>query len=502
MQLTLDSFSLKPFTKALTCLSKYGDELSIYATPDSLSLSATNASKSAYCRFKYEKLFFSKYNLSETPSSGDAWATEFEDMMSVTGQLMTKSLLYILKHRTVEKTVERCEMSIVEGHQPTDEETPQADQDMLENKLIIRLHCKHGVVKTHRLVLLTPSSLMAPGVPDALNESNLTIGPKAVKDMIEHFPLARGIKSDPQLIWSFGESEVELRSFESSIDSKGKAQLATELTISAEEFDVYNIYAPPTTIAFHLREFNATIAYADSMSLALDLRFTDPAAPLFIDVEGDNSETLFVISTSQVHGAMADAPSQHCQAMNNKKREREETPAQTSNKKPMKAVKKVEARMLSVPRTPGLDPGPSSVVPPRNSAQLSQLSMRNNTMPPPSFIPPRASTPLSRQVDPREPLFLQSSSQLSTADEEILRSSGLGVESMDAEELANLLEGDGEEVAFDFSSQDAGYHKFLERPHVDVGEPTDSFELEDQAGEIPPTQTAVDSKIFQALFED
>lgn len=64
---------------------------------------------------------------------------------------------------------------------------------------------------------------MAPGVPEVSNESNLTIGPKAMKDMIEHFPLARGAKSDPQLIWSFGESDVELRSLESSIDTKGSA---------------------------------------------------------------------------------------------------------------------------------------------------------------------------------------------------------------------------------------------------------------------------------------
>jgi cell cycle checkpoint control protein RAD9A len=78
-----------------------------------------------------------------------------------------------------------------------------------------------GVTKTHRLPLLTPTALMAPGLPDAINESNLTIGPKAVKDMIEHFPLAKGAKSDPQLIWSFGESEVELRSLESSFDPKG-----------------------------------------------------------------------------------------------------------------------------------------------------------------------------------------------------------------------------------------------------------------------------------------
>lgn len=62
---------------------------------------------------------------------------------------------------------------------------------------------------------------MAPGLPDTLYESNITVGPKAVKDMIEHFPLAKGAKSDPQLIWSFGESEVELRSLESSFDPKG-----------------------------------------------------------------------------------------------------------------------------------------------------------------------------------------------------------------------------------------------------------------------------------------
>lgn len=36
----------------------------------------------------------------------------------------------------------------------------------------------------------------------------------------------------------------------------GKAQLSTELTISADEFDVYDVYATPTIISFHLREFN------------------------------------------------------------------------------------------------------------------------------------------------------------------------------------------------------------------------------------------------------
>jgi cell cycle checkpoint control protein RAD9A len=80
-------------------------------------------------------------------------------------------------------------------------------------------------VKTHRLVLLTPTSLMAPGVPDSYNESRITIGPKALKDLIEHFPVAKANRSDPQLVWTFNDTEVGFKSLESSIDSRGIFEL-------------------------------------------------------------------------------------------------------------------------------------------------------------------------------------------------------------------------------------------------------------------------------------
>jgi len=138
--------------------------------------------------------------------------------------------------------VDRCELSIVEGVLPTqgaDHDERDEDRDSLESRLIVRLHCKHGeiyyhfrlqitsnpttgVVKTHRLLLLTPTSLSAPGIPDGSNESRLTIGPKQLRDMLEHFLSAKGGKSDPQLVWSFGETEVQLKSSETSIDSKGQ----------------------------------------------------------------------------------------------------------------------------------------------------------------------------------------------------------------------------------------------------------------------------------------
>ncbi|KAG6866765.1 hypothetical protein C0991_011424 [Blastosporella zonata] len=255
------------------------------------------------------------------------------------------------------------------------------------------------------------------------------------------------------------------------------------------------------------------------MSLSIDLRFTDPAAPLFMDVEGDNSESLFVISTSQVHGAITGTPSQNYVAPNMKKREREETSLDLKNKKPMKAVNRMDPRMPSVPP---FMPHSAGHAPPRSQAALNERREQDtfdDAMPPPSFVPQHPETP---QKEHQEPLFLPSSSQLSTAEEEVLRSTGLGIESMDAEELAELLDGEGEEVAFDFASQDPKYHQFLERPR-DSDNPVlpESFELENDLAEIPPTQNSEDAKVnridlfpaefvwlifslkmFQALFED
>ncbi|PPQ63670.1 hypothetical protein CVT24_004555 [Panaeolus cyanescens] len=476
MQASLDVNSLKIFTRALTCLSKYGDELSIYGTPAILSLSTTNSSKSAYCRFKYENAFFSRYSVGRLRDENDENST-------VTGQLLTKA---------IEKSVERCEFSIDESPPTPERDDADLDEETegSHNKLIIRLHCKHGVIKTHRLNLLTPGSLMAPGVPDASNESRLTIGPKALKDLIDHFPVSRSQKSDPQLIWTFEDAEVGLKSLESAVDSRGRGQLTTELVIGAEEFEGYDIYETPTTIAFHLREFNATIAFADSMSASMDFRFTDPAAPLFIDIEGDSMGALFVISTSQVHTGHT-ATQSTAAGGNNKKRERPQSANETPRiRKSMKAAMPVQ-----------LD----SHKRPEGSRAGSSIS---GSMPPPSTIPQStiARPPtqlLTRHEEGDDPLFLPSS-QMSDAQREILRSTGLGLENMTVEELTEMMEDEGVEV--DFSqpmTQPRAYDTVPKKgdARMDVDAPQSSDFLDD--GSYLATQESQDaSRTFQPLFDD
>lgn len=77
-----------------------------------------------------------------------------------------------------------------------------------------------GVVKTHRLLLMTHSTLLAPSALDNAGESHVIIGSKMLKEMLDHFPVAKG-KSDPRLIWSFGETEVGVKSLDTSVENKG-----------------------------------------------------------------------------------------------------------------------------------------------------------------------------------------------------------------------------------------------------------------------------------------
>lgn len=72
---------------------------------------------------------------------------------------------------------------------------------------------------------------MTPGIPDITNESRLNIGPKALKDLLDHFPVAKGARSDPQLVWTFHDNEISLKSMESSIDSRGNTVLSSIMNV-------------------------------------------------------------------------------------------------------------------------------------------------------------------------------------------------------------------------------------------------------------------------------
>ncbi|KAF5325695.1 hypothetical protein D9611_000358 [Ephemerocybe angulata] len=370
-----------------------------------------------------------------------------------------------------------------------------------------------GIIKTHRLLMLTPTALLAPNCQGLTDESKVTIGPRALKDVIDHFSVNTGGKSDPQLVWTFADGELVLRSSESAIGNKGREQLSTELTLSADEFDDYDISSPPITVAFHLREFNATIAFTDSMSLSLEMRFTEPASPLFIDVEGDGFDCLFVLSTNQVTGTQNTTQSQ-ATASSSRKRDRDETTHETPRmKKPMKAVQpaplpsgtRAPSMLRTQPRPPNsINPLPSTSRPAPSSffsdPPLAE-STHHGMPPPPVPFKALASSPVQKREpsSDAEPLFLPCS-QLSQNEVEALRSTGLGIEDMNADEFADMLEGEGEEVDFSQAQVQGAGANYNYNKMDQALEGPDSFELVDEFGATQSSSSQ--SKEFQPLFED
>jgi len=80
-------FGSLAFTKGVTCLSRYGDEMYIFASAEYLILSATNTAETSYCRFQYSRMFFNRYNIGQKGSNRPGGSQEPE---SVSGQVLTK----------------------------------------------------------------------------------------------------------------------------------------------------------------------------------------------------------------------------------------------------------------------------------------------------------------------------------------------------------------------------------------------------------------------------
>lgn len=172
------------------------------------------------------------------------------------------------------------------------------------------------------------------------------------------------------------------------------------------------------------------------MEAILEVRFTDPAAALYVNVQSDGIESLFAMSTNSVPGAPAPpaaaVPSQTRSAGSSgpvqgraaHKRPREEATAR--HRTPAKVVQRVAPAALAR-RSPG--------------ARLSTPSQ------PPAVR--RSSLAVSQ---PREESLFLPGSQMSAADKEALHASGLG--DMDADEFHAMMEDEGEEVGLNLDPSD------------------------------------------------
>lgn len=408
----------------MTCLTKYGDEVTVQVHTDALELSVINSAKSAFVKLRLLRELFDKFVVPEVAD---------DDTESVAGSLQTKALLSNLRPSSGEKSIESVELQLQYGD----------EDDELETKLLIKIHCKKDATRTHRMPLAHADN--SEPILDWNPRNRVSIGARAVREVLEHFPASRANRSDPQLAWEFDRAEVRVRTRPAAADKS--SELSTQLSISSDVFDSYDLLEVPLAIAFPLREFSAATTLAEALATPLDLTMSEPGEPLQLQIEHSAMVVTCIVSTSTVSAA-AGSSQQSAVAVAKRQRTESVVPPASSKRRASNALvmgaPSRDASMAVASRDASAAPDDSMFNPlaestPRPPTQPNGVStpLAGARGRQPLFLPGTAS--FQHMTIKDEPLFLPASTQLTQQDADVLRANGLG--DMDADDVADMMAG-------------------------------------------------------------
>ncbi|XP_066108288.1 cell cycle checkpoint control protein RAD9A isoform X1 [Saccopteryx bilineata] len=282
--------NVKVLGKAVHSLSRIGDELYLEPLEDGLSLRTVNSSRSAYACFLFAPLFFQLYQA----------ATPGQDPLRC--KILMKSFLSVFRSLVMlEKTVEKCCISL----------------NSRSSHLMVQLHCRYGVRKTHNLSFQDCESLQAVFDPAACAHV-LRAPARVLGEAVLPFPPALA-----EVTLGIGRGRrVILRSYqEEAADSTVKA-MVTEMSIGEEDFQQLQAQEG-VAITFCLKEFRVRfspyshsfvhpallgltapplpsqglLSFAESASLSLSIHFDAPGRPAIFAIKDSLLDGHFVLAT-------------------------------------------------------------------------------------------------------------------------------------------------------------------------------------------------------------
>ncbi|XP_067388120.1 cell cycle checkpoint control protein RAD9A [Emydura macquarii macquarii] len=269
--------NVKVLGKAVHSLSRIGDELYVEPTEDGLSLRAVNSSRSAYACFLFAPLFFQLYEEGSRDPCGETFRCK----------VLMKSFLGVFRSLPLlEKTVEKCLISL----------NPRA------SRLVVQLHCKYGVTKTHNLSFQECELLQA--IFNKEQCANTLRAPaRVLVDAVVHFPVTLAEVT-------LGVSPAGKVSFRNYLDGETEPSrtMMTELSLSEDEFQDVQVQQL-SHITFCLKEFRALLSFAESSNLPLNIHFDSPGRPAIFTLSDPLLEVHLVLATLSDSNSSTQAPS-------------------------------------------------------------------------------------------------------------------------------------------------------------------------------------------------
>ncbi|KAL1968605.1 hypothetical protein VTN77DRAFT_1815 [Rasamsonia byssochlamydoides] len=285
LSFSLDPGALVRLHDALSCLSKFSESVSIEAEYDLLRLSALNTTKTAYAAFVFDAdKFFSRFSFSLRRNTNVAARNQSADRFSC--QIYLKALLSVFKGRTAESrdkdtAIERCD---VELH-----DTP----DQAECRLVIKMICGQGVVKSYKLTY-EPAAVQHAVFDRSRSRNQWTIESKFLREIIDHFsPSAEQLDIYPD------GGKAVFTSFTTKV-TEGKEILKqpvhTSVAIDAKDFEEFMV-EDGLHVAINVKDFKAAVIHAETVKTSITARYTRPCRPLQLAYEAEGITCEFTLMT-------------------------------------------------------------------------------------------------------------------------------------------------------------------------------------------------------------
>ncbi|KAI9206975.1 Rad9-domain-containing protein [Polychytrium aggregatum] len=287
-ELVISAIALKGFSKFLQCLSKIGDDLYWEARADQLLLATVNSSRSAFVIFTLPALFFESYETENLDSKN-----------FISCKILLKFITNIFKFKANLENVESCKIILQNGDEP----------DENQDRIVIQLICKHGVLKTHRLHYESCEPIRAVYLKETCQGSWLA-SPKVIHEWLVHFN-----QKLEEVTMICDTDWIKLKSFtDTSTNTQDRISqsLQTEVTMNSGDFGYFKVNQL-ADLTFNLKELKAILSFADTMNQPVIAYFERTGCPITFSVSVPDTYSVdFVLATLQVEtvdpeamGAMA-----------------------------------------------------------------------------------------------------------------------------------------------------------------------------------------------------
>ncbi|KUJ11758.1 Rad9-domain-containing protein [Mollisia scopiformis] len=278
---TLSPEAIGKLYDSLVCLGKFSEAVSIEASHDKLVLTALNSSKSAYCSFTLiGNKFFSKYLYRPVRSSN-------QSKEKFTCKIYNKALLSVFKGRVVDPTrekdtaVERCDVSVEDG------------EGKSKSRFVIKMVCRHGVLKTFRLTFESVAPMHALFVRESANNC-WSISSRTLKEFVEHF----GPGTEQLDIYS-EDARVSFTSYTEKIMSGNeilKQPLHTTIAVDTLEFGEFAV-EEKLHIVISVKDFKSMVAHAGILNVLVKALYSRPSSPMQLSYSDEGIMSEFILMT-------------------------------------------------------------------------------------------------------------------------------------------------------------------------------------------------------------